>query len=66
MPKVSILTCALVMHSVGMWLQGSGCVEEQLFHTREINTIPGSCEVQVMVSPFWEPKWRTQSSLVRS
>ena len=47
MLKVSILTCALVMHSVGLWLQGSGCVEEQLFHMREINAILRLCEVQM-------------------
>src|SRR5882724_8878684 len=47
MPKVGILTCALVMCSVGLWLQGSGCIEERLFHMREINAILGSCEVQM-------------------
>src|SRR5882724_4811524 len=49
MLKVGILTCVLVMHSVGLWLQGSGCVEERLFCTREINTILGSCEVQMVL-----------------
>src|SRR5882724_6102464 len=47
MPKVSILTCALVMHSVGLWLQGIGCIEERLFHMREINAILGSCKIQM-------------------
>src|SRR5882724_6090402 len=41
------LTCALMMRSVGLWLQGSGCIEEQLFHMREINAILGSCQVQM-------------------
>src|SRR5882724_8194113 len=49
MPKVGILTCALVMCSVGLWLQGSGCIGERLFFTREINTILGSCEVQMVL-----------------
>src|SRR5882724_7663303 len=49
MPKVGILTCALVIRSVGLWSQGSGCIEEQLFRMREINTILGSCEVQMVL-----------------
>src|SRR5882724_12721171 len=49
MPKVRILTCALVMRSVGLWLQGSGCIEERLFRTREINAILRSCEVQMVL-----------------
>src|SRR5882724_1480528 len=47
MLKVGILICVLVMHSVGLWLQGRRCVEERLFLTREINAILRLCEVQM-------------------
>src|SRR5882724_10352396 len=55
-----------VKRGAGLWLQGSGCIEKKLFHTREINAILGSCKVQVMISPSWELKWKTESSPVWS